>query len=109
MANIEVGNGTYPVSAIAIEDAAIGSIKRDPLFVNDGERNHGAVVSGNFDFLGDQVVEPWIGDIAVEDAFREGVLLRIEIINRHRRGPGGDVHNAAIAPPIRTTDIHGPG
>src|SRR2546427_5508056 len=109
MANAEVGIGTHPVSAIASEDAAIRSIKRDSLFVNDGERNHGAVVPGNFDFFGDQLFESRIGDVAVEDTFCEGVFAGVEIINRHWRGPGGDVHNAAIAPKIRTTDMDGAG
>src|SRR5713101_1423374 len=109
MANAEVRIDTDPVSAVAGEDAAIRSVKRDSLLVNDGERNHGAVVPGNFDFFGDQLFESRIGDIAVEDTFYKGVLPGIEIINRHRRGPGGDVHNAAIASKIRTTDMDGAG
>src|SRR2546427_11559264 len=107
MANAEVGIGTDPVSAVASEDAAIRSVKRDSLFVNDGERNHDAVVAGNFDFFGNQLFKSRIGDVAVEDTFCEGALLGIEIINRHRRGPGGDAHNSAIAPKIRTTDMYG--
>src|SRR5713101_2108426 len=109
MANAEVRIDTDPVSAVAGEDAAIRSVKRDSLLVNDVERNHGAVVPGNFDFFGDQLFESRIGDIAVEDAFCEGVLLSVEIINRHRRGPRGNAHDAAIALEIRTTDMDGAG
>src|SRR5439155_12451364 len=101
IANAEVGIGTHPVSAIASEDAATRSVKRDSLFVNDGERNHGAVVPGYFDFFGDQLFESRIGEVAVEDTFCESVLAGVEIINRHRVGPVVDVHDAAIAPKIR--------
>src|SRR5439155_11375441 len=70
-ANTEVRRGTDPVSPVALEDAAVRPVEREPLLVNNGERHHGSVVAGNFNFFGDQFLEPWIGDFAIEDALGE--------------------------------------
>jgi len=49
-------------------------------------------VAGHFDFLGNQLLETWIRHVRIENALREGLLLRIEIVDRLGRDPGGDIH-----------------
>src|SRR6266478_2292393 len=109
MTNAEMGRGADPVSAIAVKDAAIRSVKCYPLLMNDGQRNHRPIMTGHFDFLRHEFLESGIDHIRVEDAFRERLLLCIEIINRNRRSPRRDINQAMVGFPIRTTATEGSG
>ena len=51
---------------------------------------------GRLDFLGNQVFKARIRHVGVENAFRERVLLGIEIVNRQRQRPGINVHQTAV-------------
>ena len=66
-----------------------------------------AVVPGRLDFLGNQIFKTRIGDVGVENAFREGVLPGIEIVNRQRQRPGINVHQTTVGFLVGTTDVHG--
>ena len=69
--------------------------------MNDRQRDHRPVVSGNLDFLGDQVLEPRIRDRRVEDALGKRALLSIEVIERCRLNPRRREDDALVGAEIR--------
>src|SRR5271157_5720022 len=102
--NAEPWGKAEAIGSVPLEDAAVASVHLEISQVDDGERDHCAVMAGHFHLLRDKPVEARIDNVRIEDALRVRLLVAIVVVERGRRRPGGHGDDAPVRAPIGTSN-----